>query len=113
MCVQSDLILFPTDLTEESDWNVLIIESNSLSAQWDTVAGFLGLKPSKITEIGRNNSGDCTRCWNSALLEWIRNTEKFGEPSWRTFLKAVALVDKSLFKKLAIDHPGMPLHIQV
>ena len=113
LCVYVCNLIVTTDLTEESDWNMLIIESNSLSSQWDTVAGFLGLKPSKIAEIGRNNSGDCTRCWNSALLEWIRNTEKFGEPSWRTFLKAVALVDNSLFKKLAADHPGMPLHVQV
>ena len=109
-------LIFPTDLTEESDWNMLIIESNSLSAQWSTIAGFLGLKPSKIAEIRRDNPSDSTGCWNSALLEWISenyNTEKFGEPSWRTFLKAVALVNISLFKKLAADHPGMPLHIQV
>ena len=103
-------LIFTTDLTEESDWNNLAIESKSLSAQWDTVAVYLGLEPSKISEIRRNNSDDCTRCWNSALLEWIRNVKKFGEPSWRTFLKAVALVDDSLFKKLAADHPGMPLH---
>ena len=109
-------LIFPTDLTEESDWNMLIIESNSLSAQWSTIAGFLGLKPSKIAEIRKDNPSDSTGCWNSALLEWISenySTEKFGEPSWRTFLKAVALVNKSQFKKLAADHPGMPLHIQV
>ena len=92
---------------------MLIIESNSLSAQWDIMAGFLGLPASKIAEIGKNSSGDCTRCWNSALLEWISenyDTVRFGKPSWRTFLKAVALVNKLLFKKLAADHPGMPLH---
>ena len=107
-------LIFTTDLTEESDWNMLIIESNSLSAQWDTIAGFLGLKPSKIAEIRRNHPSNSTGCWNSALLEWISenyNMEKFGEPSWRTFLKAVALVNKSEFKKLAACHPGMLLHI--
>ena len=106
-------LIFTTDLTEESDWNMLTIETNSFSAQWDKIACFLGLEPPKIDEIRRDNPSDSTGCWNSALLEWIRNTEKFGEPSWRTFLKAVALVNKSQFKKLAADHPGMPLHIQV
>jgi hypothetical protein len=113
--MESDIFLI-TNLTDESDWNILIIESHSLSAQWDTIAGFLGLKPSKIAEIKRDNPTNSTGCWNSALLEWISenyNTDKFCRPSWRTFLKAVALVNKSQLKKLAADHPGIPLLIQV
>jgi hypothetical protein len=110
--MESDIFLI-TNLTDESDWNILIIESHSLSAQWDTIAGFLGLEASKIAEIRRDNPTSSTGCWNSALLEWICNTTKFGRPSWRTFLKAVALVNNSQFKKLAADHPGMPLLIQV
>ena len=93
---------------------MLIIESNSLCAQWDTIAGFLGLKPSRIASIRKNNPNDNTGCWNSALLEWIcqnYDTKAFGEPSWRTFLKAVALVNTLLFKKLAADHQGKPLSL--
>ena len=88
---------------------MLIIESNPLCAQWDTIAGFLGLEPSQIASIRKNNPNDNTGCWNSALLEWIRqnyDTNNFGEPSWRTFLKGVALVNKLQFKKLAADHQG-------
>ena len=98
-------------LTEEKDWNKLIIESSSLCDQWDTVAGYLGLEPSKIAGIRKNNPNDIAGCWNSALLEWIRqnyDTKAFGEPSWRTFLKAVALVNNLQFKKLAANHQGMP-----
>ena len=112
LCVQSD-INFITDLTEERDWNSLSIETKSLlSVHWDTIAICLGLVASKIAEIKKNNSGDCTDCWNSALLEWVRQNydiTEFGEPSWRTFLKAVALADcnKLEVKKLAANHPGM------
>jgi hypothetical protein len=106
-------MIFITNPTDESDWNMLTIASHSLSDQWDTIAGFLGLEASKIARIRRDNHDHCTRCWNSALLEWIRNTTKFGEPSWRTFLKAVALVNELQFKKLAADHPGMHPVIQV
>ena len=34
------------------------------------------------------------------------NTEKFGVPSWRTLLKAIALVDKLHFMNLAHHHQG-------
>lgn len=34
------------------------------------------------------------------------NFAKFGAPSWRTLLKAVALVDILYFKKLAYNHQG-------
>ena len=94
---------------EEDDWNILIDECSSLCAQWDKITGSLGLRPSLIASIRRNNPNDNTGCWNDALLEWISqnyNTEKFGLPSWRTFLTAVAKVDKLQFKKLAAEHQG-------
>ena len=99
---------------EEDDWNILIDKCSSLCAQWDRIAGFLGLRPSLIASIRRNNPNDNTGCWNDALLEWINqnyNTEKFGLPSWRTFLTAVAKVDKLQFKKLAAENQGSYIHL--
>ena len=96
-------------LTEEDDWNVLIDECSSLCSRWDRISGFLGLRPSLIASIRRNNPNDNAGCWNDALLEWISqnyNTEKFGDPSWKTFLTAVAKVDKLQCKKLAANHQG-------
>ena len=52
-------------------------------------------------------AGDCYQRWSQALNQWIRqnyNAERFGEPSWRTLLKAIAEVDKRKFKKLAEIH---------
>ena len=114
VCVQSDNN-FTTDFTEErhGDHNRLFIETKSLlSVHWYTIATCLGLIASKLDEIKANNSNNSTDCWNSALLEWVHqnyDTTEFGEPSWRTFLKAVALADcnKLEVKKLAANHPGM------
>jgi hypothetical protein len=52
-------------------------------------------------------SGDNYHCWSEALKHWIKqnfNTKKFGVPSWRSLLAAVAKVDKLQFKDLASGH---------
>ena len=93
--------------TEEDDWNILIDECSSLAAKWDQVSGFLGLRPSLIASIRGNHPNDNTGCWNDALLSWViqkYKTVKFGEPSWKTLLKAIAKVDKLEFKRLAAKH---------
>ena len=91
---------------EVDDWNVVIIECGSLAADWEKLSGYLGLSFELIDNIkGADNSS----CWNEALKQWIKqnhNVEKFGEPSWRTLLKAVAKVDKLQFKKLVAEHQG-------
>ena len=95
--------------TEEDDWNVVIDECASLASKWQQLSAFLGLKISLIDSIKNDYPGDGLGCWNEALKQWITqnyNTEKFGKPSWRTLLKAVAKVDKLQFKKLASVHQG-------
>ena len=87
----------------------MIRECCSLSAKWRELSGYLGLSPSDIDAIDCDNAKVSDR-WNKALSRWIKqnyNTERFGEPSWRTLLKAIALVDKRLFKHLADEHQGI------
>ena len=51
-----------------------------------------------------------------SLGEWIKqnyNTEKYGLPSWRTLLSAIAEVDKRLFKQLAAAHQSKGIMTQV
>ena len=84
-------------------------ECSSLNAKWENISGFLGLRPSLIASIKGNHPNDSSGCWNEALLKWITqnyNTEKFGKPSWRTLLGAIAKVDKLEFRQLAVDHQG-------
>ena len=92
---------------EEDDWNVVVMETKSLAAKWYEISVSLGIPPDVLEGV-RMLAGDCYLHWSEALKKWIRqnyNTKKFGDPSWRTLLKAIAGVDKRKFKKLAADHP--------
>ena len=94
---------------EDDDWNTVIIECNSLSAKWEQLSAFLGLSKKLIESIKKNHPNDDTGCWNDALSHWIGqnyNAKKFGVPSWKRLLEAIALVDKLVFKKLAREHEG-------
>lgn len=97
-------------LSEKDNWNEIIKECSSLAAKWEQLSGYLGLSIETIDTIKRNIPTDAAGCWNEALKQWILQnyrTTKFGLPSWRSLLEAVARVDKLLFKKLAEKHRGM------
>ena len=86
------------------------MECSSLSANWERLSGYLGLSMSLIGSIKGNFPSNVDDCWSESLKHWIKqnyNTEVFGLPSWKTLLKAVARVDKRLFKKLADTHRGV------
>ena len=71
---------------------------------------FLGLSKDDIDTIKENNPKNYSACWDEALSLWIKqnyNTAKFGAPSWRSLLKAIAPIDGKLFKELALKHQGM------
>ena len=99
--------LFVVICTDEGDWNFVIMECSALAGQWGRLGSFLGLDPSSIAIIRENNPRDQTSCFSEAISQWIKqnyNTARYGMPSWRTLLRAVAMVDKLLFQKLAIKH---------
>ena len=105
--------LSPINL-DEDDWNIVIMECSSLSAKWERLSGYLGLPISLIDSIKENSPSDVDYCWSESLKHWIRQNYKtkiFGLPSWRTLLKAVARVDKHLFKKLADTHQGITISL--
>ena len=89
------------------------MECSSLAAQWEQLGGYLGLERSSLHLIRGNHPLDNVGSWNEALNQWIKQnykTEVHGMPSWRTLVKAIARVDRSLFKKLAIEH-GNFVHV--
>ena len=93
----------------EDDWNVVFDECSPLASKWQLLSTYLGLKLSIVDRIKSDFSGDSLGCWNEALKEWIKmnyNTEKFGKPSWKTLLKAIAKIDKLQFNRLATKHQG-------
>ena len=87
------------------DWNTVVIECRPLAAKWRDLSIYLGLSHDVIDNI---KGSDNYHCLSEALDQWIRqnyNTKKFGMPSWRSLLGAVAEVDSKLqFKRLAEKH---------
>ena len=83
------------------------MECKTLSAKWEELSICLGLPADEIDTIKRNNPDNAQRCWSQALLAWIRqcyDTNKYGKPSWRTLLRAIAKENKRLFETLSQDH---------
>ena len=84
-------------------------ECSPLASKWQQLSAYLGLKLSIIDRIKSDFPNDSLGCWSEALKEWIRmnyDVQKYGEPSWRTLLKAIAKVDKLYFRRLAAQHQG-------
>ena len=85
-------VIVPFD-AEDDDWNIVVIETGSLSSRWEKLVVRLGLTSDLIDSTIRPASAP----WDEALKQWINqnyNTTRFGLPSWRTLLKAVAQVNK-------------------
>ena len=60
-----------------------------------------------MNTIDANNrrAESCLRC---AITEWLKlnyDYKKNGLPSWRMLAKAVYSIDRSVFNKIARDHP--------
>jgi hypothetical protein len=93
----------------EVDWNVVFDECSPLASKWHQLSAYLGLKASIIDRIRSDFPNDSLVCWSEALKEWIRmnyDTQRFGKPSWKTLLKAIAKIDKLHFRRLASEHQG-------
>ena len=111
VCMHNTLDIHDCPLSEEDDWNEVIKECSSLAAKWEQLSGYLGLSIGTIDTIKENFPNNAAGCWNEGLKQWIKQnyrTAKFGFPSWRTLLEAIARVDKLLFKNLAEKYPGKP-----
>ena len=93
----------------------MIIECRSLAVKWKQLSAYLGLDMDTINGIEENNVQISLDCWNEALWRWITqkyNTQKFGLPSWRTLLNAMALLDGTLLaKELASKYQGECLQV--
>ena len=91
----------------DDDWNDVVRQCCSFAAKWEVISAYLGLSSGLIDVIKTNNPKDCNACLNDALKHWIRqnyNTKKFGEPSWRTLIDAIAMVDNKLAWRLSSCH---------
>ena len=94
-------------LSDEDDWNELIIVCSSLADKWQQLSGFLGLSIRTIKGIRESYPDDNIASLNEALSNWILKefkVQRHGLPSWKTLLSAIARIDFTLFEKLASEH---------
>ena len=84
-------------------------ECSPLASKWQQLSAFLGLKLSIIDRIKSDFPSDSLGCLSEVLKEWIKmnyDTQRYGKPSWKTLLKAIAKIDKLHFRRLATEHQG-------
>lgn len=84
-----------------------------MAGNWRKIAIGLRLPPSIMKLITSQNLNDPELCLFTALEDWLKqlyNTKKYGNPSWRMLVKAVASLtggaNPALAKHIAEKHPG-------
>ena len=64
-----------------------------VSAQWKSIGIALRLNPNILDRIQADNSRDPSACLTSMVAHWLErnyNVERFGEPTWKILVNAVA-----------------------
>ena len=84
-----------------------------MARSWKQMAAGLRLPPSVQSLIATEHSNNPHRCLFVAVEEWLKgvcNVQKYGHPSWRTLVQAVADpaggANPALAHSIAAKHPG-------
>ena len=84
-------------------------EVYSLASKYFQLGQALRLPPSKLNEIRGNNSKNSATALNDVIVEWLRKNykvAKFGEPTWRMLVEAVAKPSGGGNRALAMEVAG-------
>lgn len=89
-------------------------EVTGISGRWSDMCLALRLPPSDRSEISNAYYEKSEECLQAVLVKWLKkgyNYQKFGSPTWRMLVEAVADPtggnDSALAKFLAQKHLGM------
>ena len=106
-------MIFLHPFTAEDDVHDVYEEVFTMAGSWRNIAISLRLSPSLIKLIASECGSDPKYCLLTALEDWLKrmyNTEKYGNPSWRTLVKAVASptggANPALAQAIAEKHSG-------
>ena len=84
----------------------MINELGGVRAKYKDIGYFFGLPPDTLDDIARKSS-DNTEALQFVIVEWVRrnyDVERFGRPSWRKVVEAVAYVNELLARSIAKKH---------
>ena len=94
-------------------------ELMNVAHNWRGVGKALRLHPDLLKRIMANHS-DVVICLEEALTEWLKksyDTDRFGPPSWKLLVSAVAHPaggnDRALAEQIAKNHNGKSSHLQL
>ena len=88
-------------------------EVMGLAAKYDSFGNALGLPSNELKSIGRECLGVTKRALGQVISTWLQqsyNVDRYGQPSWRTLVKAVGSpsggYNHALAEKIASAHRG-------
>ena len=99
----------------EDDLAVVLDTLSGLEREWRMIGANLRLRNSALNTIKADDSGVQSRL-HSAMTEWLRlnyNYRENGLPSWRMLAQAVYRLDRSVFNRIAEEHPGIVITILI
>ena len=106
---QSIVLLF-ADIVDLID---VKLELLNVAHNWKGVGEALRLHPDLLNRIQANHLTNVTECLSAVLTEWLKkayNTSRFGPPSWKLLVAAVANPaggnDRALAEKIAQKYNG-------
>ena len=84
-----------------------------MAGDWRKMARGLKVTPHVVNVLAAKHPHDPEECLSSLLYEWLKqsyDTGKYGYPSWRALVKAVASLtggaNPALAQKIAEKHPS-------
>ena len=99
--------------TDIDDYFDVIDEVFDLAGRWREFGAALRLPVAVLNRIRANNPGDVEKSLSDVVTEWLSqsyNTERFGLPSWKMLVDAVAHRSGgnncALARQIAIQHNG-------
>ena len=107
----SDVFFLLYTYTDEDDFYTTYSCVSPLCSKWFQLSLALGLPPSLLSFIEKDQPDDMQACFRSSLLNWLQrnyNIEKHGLPTWRRLVEAVDSElggnDQALASKIAKEH---------
>ena len=86
----------------------------TLAANYYDLGQALKVSGGELKIVKNNHQGDMKTALQEVIMQWLKqnyNVPKFGEPTWRMFVKAVAQRsgggDRALARRIAKNHPAI------
>ena len=102
---------FSVDINDHFDIKCELVD---VAHKWKEVGGALRLNPDLLSTIEADHPNNVTSCLDEVLIQWLKkmyDVSRFGQPSWKLLVAAVAHPaggnNCALAEKIAANHNGI------